>query len=187
MSDDYDDDDDFEGDYEPRPLEPDEAERVRRDLEDLAAFRRTFEPDGFKGVSVFCEDCVEEHFYGWQMLEENLTALLESGETPVHEPAYSPRPEDYIDWQYAQGYLDGMADADVPPMPLQRGPDGGCPWCSAPLPNEDAHVRFCPACGTHMGPARVARALLDKGWEAEEVAALLTGADLPPLRGLPGA
>jgi hypothetical protein len=180
-------DDDFEDfeDEEPVPLDAEEADRVRRDLEDLAAFRRTFEPEGFKGVSVFCEDCVEEHFYGWQMLEENLTALLASGETPVHEPAYAPRPEDYVDWQYAQGYLDGLADADVPPTPLHRAPGGGCPYCGAPLAGDDAALRFCPACGTHLGPARIARALLAKGWEPREVASLLQGADVPPLRGLP--
>jgi hypothetical protein len=179
---DYDDDEDFEG----RPLDADEAGRVRRDLEDLSAFRRTFEPEGFKGVSVFCEDCIEEHFYGWQMLEENLTALLASGETPVHEPAFDPRPEDYVDWQYAQGYLDGLADTVAPPLPAHRGPDGGCPWCSAELPGDDSVVAFCPACGRHLGPARIARALIAKGWEPDEVAALLHGAGLPRLRGLPG-
>jgi hypothetical protein len=182
FDDDYEDDEDFE----PRPLDAEEADRVRRDLEDLAAFRRTFEPEGFKGVSVFCEDCAEEHFYGWQMLEENLTALLASGETPVHEPAFAPRPEDYVDWQYAQGYLDGLADADVPPLPSQRSADGGCPWCACPLPDDESKVRYCPSCGIHMGPARIARALLAKGWKPESVAQLLRGADLPPLRSLPG-
>jgi hypothetical protein len=188
MDEDFD-DDDFTDDeeFEPRPLDRDEADRVRRDIEDLAAFRRTFEPEGFKGVSVFCEDCVEEHFYGWQMLEENLTALLASGETPVHEPAFAPRPEDYVDWQYAQGYLDGLADADVPPIPLQQAPGGGCPWCSAELPGDELSNRFCPSCGQHLGPARIARALIDKGWEPAEVSALLRSADLPPLRGLPDA
>jgi predicted RNA-binding Zn-ribbon protein involved in translation (DUF1610 family) len=183
--DDFDDEDfDEDADFEPRPLEPEEAERVRRDLEDLAAFRRTFEPEGYKGVSVFCEDCVEEHFYGWQMLEENLTALLASGETPVHEPAYAPRPEDYVDWQYAQGYLDGLADSEVPPIPAYQTADGGCPYCGGPLPDEEAEVRYCPSCGTHMGTARVARALLGKGWKPAEVADLLRAAHLPQVRGL---
>src|SRR5688500_4092331 len=94
---------DFDEDLPPVPLDRREAARVRRDLDDLAAFRHTFEPEGFKGVSLFCQDCVEEHFYGWEMLEHNLRALLESGETPVHEPAYDPKPDEYIDWEYAQG------------------------------------------------------------------------------------
>ena len=34
------------------------------DLEDLAAFKRVFEPEGFKGVSLYCQDCLEEHYYG---------------------------------------------------------------------------------------------------------------------------
>ncbi|MDP8977813.1 MAG: DUF5319 domain-containing protein, partial [Actinomycetota bacterium] len=107
---DFDDSSDFddEDDASRQPLDRREAASVRRDLDDLAAFRHSFAPDGYKGVSIFCQDCAEEHFYTWDMLEENLQALLESGETPVHEPAYDPRPDEYIDWEYAQGYLDGL-------------------------------------------------------------------------------
>ena len=47
-------DDDFEDEeVEPIPLDRAEAARVRRDLEDLAAFRSTFEGEGFRGVSMF--------------------------------------------------------------------------------------------------------------------------------------
>ena len=66
MSDDYDEHDDV-----PQPrLGRQEAALIRRDLDDLAAFRHTFEPEGFKGVSLFCVDCAEEHYYEWQMLGE---------------------------------------------------------------------------------------------------------------------
>ena len=109
--DDYDDDYD-EDDTAPVPLDRREAASVRRDLEDLAAFKRVFEPEGFKGVSLFCQDCLEEHYYGWDMLENNLRALLESGETPVHEPAYDPRPDEYVDWEYAQEPTGGGAPDD---------------------------------------------------------------------------
>lgn len=180
--DDYDDEDDLGG---PHPLDREEAARVRRDLDDLQAFRRTFEPEGFKGVSVFCEDCVEEHFYSWTMLEQNLTALLESGETPVHEPAYDPRPEEYIDWQYAQGYLDGLADAGTPALPPRLPNTDGCPYCGSDLPEADAPADFCPACGHHLGAARIAGELLRQGWKPGDVADLLRGARIPPLRGLP--
>jgi hypothetical protein len=185
-NDDYDDDDySDEEEYEPRPLDRHEAARVRRDLDDLASFRHTFEPEGFKGVSVFCEDCVEEHFYTWEMLEQNLTALLQSGETPVHEPAYDPRPDEYVDWQYAQGYLDGLGDAGAPTLPTQLADSGGCPFCGVELPGDPQAVAFCPTCGAHLAPARIARALLERGWKTEEVAELLQGARVPPLRGLP--
>jgi hypothetical protein len=184
MSDEFDDDDFEEDDPEPVPLDRREAARVRRDLDDLAAFRHTFEPEGFKGVSLFCPDCVEEHFYGWDMLEHNLQALLESGETPVHEPAFDPRPDEYVDWEYAQGYLDGLADAGVPVAPAQTSPSGGCPFCGVELPGDPDHVVFCPTCGTHLGPARIAHVLLEKGWSGEDVAELLRAARVPPLRGL---
>lgn len=178
---------DFDEDVPPVPLDRREAARVRRDLDDLAAFRHTFEAEGFKGVSLFCQDCVEEHFYGWEMLEHNLRALLESGETPVHEPAYDPRPDEYIDWEYAQGYLDGLADAGVPVLPPQLAPAGGCPFCGAQLPEDNDSVIYCLRCGNHLGTARMARALLDKGWSLEEVSDLLRGARVPPMRGMPTA
>ncbi|MBA2529015.1 MAG: DUF5319 family protein [Euzebyales bacterium] len=182
MDDEYDD----EPELEPVPLDRHEAARIKRDLDDLAAFRHTFEPEGFRGVSMFCADCVEEHFYGWEMLTENLRALLDSGEIPVHEPAFDPRPDEYVDWEYAQGYLDGLADAGSPVLPPQTAPGGGCPFCGVDLPDGGDNAMFCPACGSHLGPARIARALLDKGWSGEAVAELLHGARVPPLRGLPG-
>jgi hypothetical protein len=177
-------DDDFDDD-ELRPLDKHEAARVRRDLDDLAAFRHTFEPEGFKGVSVFCEDCVEEHFYPWDMLEQNLTALLESGETPVHEPAYDPRPEQYVDWHYAQGYLDGIADAGGPVLDANLPESGGCPFCGVDLAGDPKVLVHCPTCGAHLGPARIAKALLERGWSPHDVTELLRGARIPPLRSLP--
>jgi len=169
----------------PVPLDRHEAARVRADLDDLAAFRSTFEPEGFKGVSMFCADCVEEHFYGWDMLAGNLKALLESGEIPVHEPAFDPRPDEYVDWEYAQGYLDGLADAGSPALPALATPEGGCAFCGATLPQPSDDVAYCPACGSNLGPTRIARALLDRGWSAQEVAELLRAALIPPLRTLP--
>lgn len=189
MSDEFDDfEDEFEGDEpepEPVPLDRAEAARIRRDLDDLMTFRHTFEREGYKGVALFCQDCAEEHFYGWQMLEHNLRALLESGEIPVHEPAFDPKPDDYIDWEYAQGYLDGLADAGGEALPTQTTPSGGCPFCGVELPGGGEHTVYCPTCGTHLGPARIARALLDRGWEAQDVHDLLRGARIPPLQGLP--
>ena len=188
MSDEYDEfgEDEYPDD-EPGParLDRHEAALVKRDLDDLSAFRHTFEPEGFKGVSLFCADCAEEHYYGWEMLEHNLTALLQSGETPVHEPAFDPRPEEYVNWEYAQGYLDGLADAGAPALPPLTTPTGGCPFCGVELPGEPQHAVYCPTCGTHLGPARIAVALLEQGWSTEDVETLLRAARVAPLRGLP--
>lgn len=177
--------DDFDDDeVEPLPLDRREAASVRRDLDDLAAFKERFQPEGFKGVSLFCQDCVEEHYYSWDMLENNLKALLEDGETPVHEPAYDPQPDEYVDWEYAQGYLDGAADAGGPVLPATLKGVTGCPWCGAPLGDPNEAV-YCARCGLHLAPARIARALLDRGMDSAEVAELLRGARVPPLQGLP--
>ena len=184
----YDDEPDQEfedGEHLPRRLDRREAAMVRRDLEDLAAFRNTFESGGFKGVSLFCEDCAEDHFYGWEMLEHNLRSLLDSGEAPMHEPAYDPRPEEYVDWDYAQGYLDGLADAGAPVLPLPNSAISGCSFCGSDLPEDGERAIYCPTCGRHLGPARIARALIDHGWDTTEVVELFRAARIPPLRGLP--
>ena len=169
--------DDFDDDFEPQPLERHEAALVRRDIDDLVAFRRTFEPEGYKGVSMFCADCVEEHYYGWDMLEGNLRSLLESGDYPVHEPPYDPRPEDYVNWEYAQGYIDGLVDTSPPPLPL-RAP-GACPFCGIELNGVPEASVYCPGCGTMLGIARLADALRERGMGTEELRELLQGARLP--------
>ncbi len=181
-------DDDFDPERPPGRLDKREAALVRRDLDDLASFRQAFEAEGFKGVSLFCADCVEEHYYGWDMLEHNLQALLESGESPVHEPAFDPRPDEYVDWEYAQGYLDGLADAGVAATVGEAGlltsPEGGCPFCGASLPEKGAQASFCPTCGHDLAPARIARLLLEHGWSQDDVARVLRTAGVPPLLGL---
>ena len=179
----YDDEDPEEGEHRPPRLDRSEAALVRRDLDDLAAFREAFEPDGFKGVSLFCTDCLEEHYYEWDMLQHNLTALLESGETPVHEPAFDPRPDEYVDWEYAQGYVDGLAEAGAPASGAQTLAEGRCPFCAGPLPEGGQAADYCPLCGQHLAPARIATALQARGWSEEEVGDLLRGARVPPMRG----
>jgi Family of unknown function (DUF5319) len=179
--DDYDEDDDDA----PVPLDRREAALVRRDLEDLAEIKRVFAADGHKGVSLFCQDCLEEHFYGWDMLENNLRALLESGETPVHEPAYDPQPNEYVDWEYAQGYLDGMHHGDEMPLSSLAALGDTCPFCGGALPERGQQIAYCPACGTALASARIAQALLERGWKDSEVEELLRAAHVPPMRTLP--
>lgn len=173
----------FEEEGESRlPLDRREAEQVRRDLEDLDAIRQTFEPDGFKGVSVFCPDCVEDHYYEWEMFASSLSALLESGETPVHEPAFNPHPDDYVGWDYAQGFLDGLTEAGVPAAGAEALERGACPFCASPLADGGVHANYCPVCGENLAPARIAHVLLEAGWSAESVSELLRAARVPPMR-----
>ncbi len=94
---------------EPGELSDEERADVAADLEELAEFRRILEPRGIAGISVECGDCGELHFFGWELMASNLRALLGTGRTHVHEPAYEPDPDAYVSWDYARGY----ADAEV--------------------------------------------------------------------------
>src|SRR3712207_8808178 len=62
---------------------------------------------GIRGVVFYCPDCDEDHFLAWDLLAGNLQELLNAGESPVHEPAFNPDPNDYVSWDYARGFLDG--------------------------------------------------------------------------------
>src|ERR671914_675076 len=64
-------------------------------------------PRDIKGVVFFCPDCDEDHYLAWDLLAGNLKEMLAVGESPVHEPAYEPNPDEYVSWDYARGYLDG--------------------------------------------------------------------------------
>src|SRR5690554_1874334 len=96
-----------------QPLDAHETQLIKQDLSDLAEFEHAFAAEGYRGVAVFCQDCTEEHYYPWDMLRENLELLLETGETPVHEPAFAPEPDRYIPWDYARGYIDALRDTGV--------------------------------------------------------------------------
>jgi hypothetical protein len=94
------------------PLTPDEREDVLADLEDLEVFQALLEPRGTRGLVVDCHDCEEPHFFGWDLLRGNLRRLLDQGQPHVHEPAFSPDPADYVSWDYARGFADGVLTAD---------------------------------------------------------------------------
>ncbi|MGH3143291.1 MAG: DUF5319 family protein, partial [Gaiellales bacterium] len=87
-------------------LEPEEAQNVRADLEDLEGMRRTFQAQGVKGVVIACERCEENHYYEWELLLENLEHMQQTGESQMHEPAFEVREEEYIQWDYGKGYVD---------------------------------------------------------------------------------
>ena len=155
-------------DQGPRPLEPEERDSVQADLEDLDAIRTVFEPQGAKGVVIACSDCGSNHFYGWELLKESLEHMLETGEPRMHEPAYQPREDDYVVWDYGKGYVDALVDA---------GLDGGapvtltqCPWCDADV---KPHFAYCPACGRPLAVARLYRELVERGMDEQDVRAML--------------
>ncbi|HEX9235058.1 MAG TPA: DUF5319 family protein [Actinomycetota bacterium] len=159
------------------PLSDDERNGIEADLEDLDAMRAAFEAQGAKGVVIACTDCGSNHFYGWDLLKESLEHMLETGEPRMHEPAYQPREDDYVIWDYGKGYVDALADT---------GLDGGagveltaCPWCASSV---EAQFAFCPACGRSLGPARLLRELIQRGMDEQEVRALLVRAGFEPFR-----
>ena len=90
------------------PLSPAEREDVLADLEDLEVFQALLEPRGVRGLVVDCDDCEEPHYFSWQLLRGNLRHLLDAGQSRVHEPAFNPDPADYVSWDYARGYADGV-------------------------------------------------------------------------------
>jgi hypothetical protein len=92
------------------PLSPEDREEILVDLEDLEVFQTLLEPRGVRGLVVDCADCDAPHYFEWELLRGNLRHLLDVGSTRVHEPAYDPDPADYVSWDYAQGFADGVVE-----------------------------------------------------------------------------
>jgi hypothetical protein len=96
------------------PLTPDERADVLADLAELQTFRTVLAPLGVQGIAVECDDCGEQHFFGWDLMTANLRALLSESRTHVHEPAYAPDPDAFVSWDYARGYTDAVQTATQP-------------------------------------------------------------------------
>ncbi len=162
-------------DEAPRPLQPAERESVEADLDDLGAMRGVFESQGAKGVVIACSECGSNHFYDWELLKESLEHMLATGEPRMHEPAYQPREDDYVVWDYGKGYVDALADAGLE--------DGAivtlttCGWCQAAV---EPHFAFCPACGRPTAVARLFRELVNRGMDEREARTLLLRAGFEP-------
>ncbi|MGH2821206.1 MAG: DUF5319 family protein [Actinomycetota bacterium] len=92
---------------EDEPLEEHEREALQQDLVDVQVLKEVLGPKGIKGTVFYCPDCEEDHYLTWDLLAGNLQEILEAGESPIHEPAFDPNPEDYVSWDYARGFLDG--------------------------------------------------------------------------------
>lgn len=93
------------------PLSPDEREVVLADLQDLEVFEALLSERGVRGLVVTCAECDVPHYVEWHLLRANLRHLLDAGTTRVHEPAWSPEPEDYVSWDYARGFTDAVLDS----------------------------------------------------------------------------
>ena len=92
---------------EGEPLEDEEREALQQDLVDVQVLKEILGNKGIRGVVFYCPDCDEDHFLAWDLLKGNLEELLDAGESPVHEPAFDPDPDEYVGWDYARGFLDG--------------------------------------------------------------------------------
>lgn len=102
-------DDELEQPDEPEdaPLDDNEREMLHQDLVDVQSLKELLGPKGIKGVVFYCPDCDEDHYLAWDLLAGNLKELLDAGESPIHEPAFQPDPDEYVSWDYARGFLDG--------------------------------------------------------------------------------
>ena len=164
-----------EDDEELKPLEGEERRNIEADLGDLRSMRGVFQPQGVRGVVVACPDCGEDHYYDWDLLRESLEHMLATGEPRMHEPAYEPKEEEYVLWDYGKGYVDALADAgleDGAHVELEA-----CPWCGTPV---EPHFAYCPKCGRATAPARLLSELVGRGMDEREARALMVKAGFEP-------
>jgi predicted RNA-binding Zn-ribbon protein involved in translation (DUF1610 family) len=164
-------------DEEPQyaPLEGEERKNIEADLQDLKGMRGTFEAQGMKGVVIACPDCGSDHYYGWDLLRENLEHMLETGEPRMHEPAFEPKEEDYLLWDYGKGYVDALADSGLDSSePVEVT---ACGWCGTPV---EPHFAYCPKCGRPTAPARLLAELVARGMDERQARALLVTAGFEP-------
>lgn len=155
---------------------PEDEHDIRADLADLERMRVAFEAQGIKGVVIACPDCGEDHFYEWELLRENLHHLLSTGEQRTHEPAFDVDEDEYVDWEYARGYVDAIEDLGLDPGRRLRVDT--CPWCGAASGDDAA---FCQRCGRSLAPLRLFHLLRARGVPEDEARTLLLQAGFDPL------
>jgi hypothetical protein len=164
-----------EPDEQPQELDPEEKANIEADLEDLGAMREVFSGQQVRGVVIACPDCNSNHYYDWELLKENLEHMLDTGEPRMHEPAFEPKEDDYVQWDYGKGYIDALADTG---LEADRRIDVAmCPWCETPV---DAIYGFCPRCGRSLAAVRIYEDLKARGIDEREVRAMLVRAGFEP-------
>ena len=164
-----------EPDDVPEPLEQDERANIEADLVDLESMRQMFESQAVRGVVIACPDCNANHFYDWELLRENLEHMLATGEPRMHEPAFEPKEDDYILWDYGKGYIDALAETGLEPE--KRVDVDRCPWCQTPVGDG---FQFCPQCGRALGALRLYVELVRRGMNERDVRAMLVRAGFEP-------
>lgn len=170
---DFDDDDDVE------PIDESERQALHQDLLDVKTLKSVLGRRGIKGVVVYCPDCEGDHFLGWDLLAGNLQQILESGKTPVHEPAWEPDPDEYVTWDYARGFLDGYET-----YPEERATGEACGYCGSPLPEGGYEWPYCASCGKDLAPVNLMLQLRRRGWTEDAINELLQQSGFePPLFG----
>jgi len=157
------------------PLDPEERGNIQADLSDLEGMRDVFAEQKVRGVVIACPDCNANHYYDWELLKENLQHMLENGEPRMHEPAFEPREEDYIMWDYGKGYIDALSDAGL--QMDRRISVTNCPWCETPV---EEFYGFCPRCGRALSALRLYSELIERGVDDREARAMLVRAGFEP-------
>lgn len=157
-------------------IEDEEREALEQDLVDVRALKAVLGLRGIRGIVVWCPECETDHYLGWDLLAGNLQQILQDGEPPVHEPAWDPDPDEYVTWDYARGFLDGVENYPDDGEGLEK-----CGYCGISLPEEGPPVHYCPECGESQAPVRLMLRLRREGWSGERVADLLkrSGFELP--------
>ncbi len=157
------------------PLSAEERDSVQADLRDLDAMREVFETQGARGVVIACTECGSNHYYDWDLLKDSLGHMLSTGEPRMHEPAYEPREDDYVAWDYGKGYVDALADAGLDEsLPIEAT---ACAWCGTAI---DGSFAFCPSCGRALAVIRLYQELRGRGLDDKEVRAILVRAGFEP-------
>jgi len=96
----------------PESLNRSERDGALADLADLEVYRSLLEPAGIKGLTIACDECDDTHYISWDLLVGGLAELVDNGTPQLHEPAFDPDPNDYVSWDYARGYVDGVIDSE---------------------------------------------------------------------------
>jgi hypothetical protein len=159
----------------PHEIDEEEREALRQDLVDVRTLKTVLGSRGIRGVVVWCPDCEDDHFLGWDLLAGNLQQILESGEPPVHEPAWQPDPDEYVTWDYARGFLDGYET-----YPEERSDEDTCGYCGNRLPEGGYDWAYCPSCGKDLAPINLIFELRKRGWAQDRIAELMEQAGFEP-------